>query len=78
MSPVSYSDLFSLNLDREYDEDIFTGDMVRMGQNLHPHFEVIAVCGDKLWVRNLQSGEDHIGLTCRARKINCQPVQMAA
>jgi hypothetical protein len=78
MNSVSYSDLFSLNLDRGYDEDIFAGDVVRMGQNLYPHFEVIAVSGDKIWVRNLQSGEDHIGLACRARKIDGEPVQMAA
>ena len=73
MTLSSYSDVFSINHDREYDEDIQVGDVVRTGANLHPHFEVVAVHGDKAWVRDLQNGSDHLALVSRCRKINGQP-----
>jgi len=76
MTSLSYCDIFSINLDREYEEEIFAGDMVRMGQNLYPHFEVVAVRGDKVWVRDLETNADHIALTSRCRKINGAPVEI--
>jgi hypothetical protein len=69
MSSLSYSDLFSINMDREYDEEICAGAVVRMGQNLFPHFMVLAVRGDKAWVRDLETATDHIALIARCRSI---------
>jgi hypothetical protein len=69
MTMPSYSDVFSIVLDREHDEDIQAGDIVRTGENLHPHFTVVAISGDKAWLRNLQSGADSLGLLSRCRKI---------
>ena len=66
---TSYSDVFSINHDREYDEDIQPGDLVRTGVNLHPHFEVVAVHGDKAWVRNVQNGADHLAQLDRCRRL---------
>ena len=40
MSLSSYSDVFAINHDRDYDEEISPGDLVRTGPNLFPHFEV--------------------------------------
>lgn len=74
MSLPSYSDVFSISLDRGYDEDIRVGDLVRTGPNLFPHFDVIAVHGDKAWVRNVQTGVDHLAFVSRCRKINGEPV----
>jgi hypothetical protein len=73
MTLSSYSDVFSISHDREYDEHIGVGDLVRTGPNLYPHFEVVAVHGDKAWVRNVQNGADHLALLTRCRKINGQP-----
>jgi len=78
MTLSSYSDVFSISHDRDYEEDIQAGDIVRTGPNLYPHFEVVAVHGDKAWVRNLQNGADHLALVSRCRKINGQPVDDAA
>jgi hypothetical protein len=78
MSLSSYSDVFSIDHDRGYDEDIHAGDLVRTGPNLFPHFEVVAVHGDKAWVRNVQTGADHLAMICRCRKINGQPIAQAA
>jgi hypothetical protein len=75
MTSLSYCDIFSINLDREHDEAIYPGDMVRMGQNFYPHFEVVAVRGDKVRFRDLTTGVDHLGLTSRCRKINGAPVE---
>jgi hypothetical protein len=69
MSLSSYSDVFAIAHERGYDEHIQVGDLVRTGANLHPHFEVVAVSGDKAWVRNLQSGADSLALLDRCRKI---------
>ncbi len=78
MSLSSYSDVFSISHDREYEEEISVGDLVRTGTNLFPHFEVLAVHGDKAWVRNVINGVDHLALLSRCRKINGQPVAAAA
>jgi hypothetical protein len=78
MTLSSYSDVFSISHDRAYVEDIHPGDMVRTGPNLFPHFEVVAVHGDKAWVRDVQNGADHLALLSRCRKINGQPVAEAA
>ena len=69
MGQISYSDVFSISHDRGYEEDIHAGDVVRMGPNLFPHFEIIAICGDKAWVRNTQNGQDNIAQLSRCRKI---------
>lgn len=69
MSLSSYSDVFELCLERDHDEDIIAGDLVRTGLNLCPQFEVIAVFGQKAWVRNVDNGEDHLALLSRCRKI---------
>lgn len=73
MSLSSYSDVFAINHDRDYEETISAGDLVRTGHNLYPHFEVLAVHGDKAWVRNVLTGSDHLALVSRCRKINGQP-----
>jgi hypothetical protein len=73
MSPTSYSDIYSITHDREVDEEIHAGDLVRTGPNLFPHFEVIAIHGDKCWVRNVQSGVDGLTPITRCRKINGAP-----
>ncbi len=73
MSPVSYSDVFSLQLEREYEEEIRPGDLVRTSQNLYPHFNVIAVSGDKAWLRNIETGLDGLTALSRCRKVNGQP-----
>jgi hypothetical protein len=78
MSLSSYSDVFSICHDREYDEDIHAGDLVRMGTNLFPHYEVIAVHGDQAWVRNLQNGADHLARLSRCRKIRSEALAIAA
>jgi hypothetical protein len=70
VTQVSYSDLFDITHDRGYDEVIVAGDLVRTGPNLFPHFTVIAVNGDKAWVRNVQTGADGLAELSRCRKIN--------
>ena len=78
MTLSSYSDVFSINHDRGYDEEIRPGDLVRTGPNLFPHFEVVAVHGDKAWVRNVQNGTDHLALLSRCRRINGPTLAEAA
>lgn len=45
------------------------GDIVRTGENLHPHFRVIAVSEDRAWVRDSQYGTDHIVPVDRCNRI---------
>jgi len=78
MSLSSYSDVYAIDHDRGYDEEISAGDLVRTGPNLYPHFLVLAVHGDKAWVRDISNGSDHLALVSRCRKINGQPFQQAA
>lgn len=78
MSLPSYSDVFSIRHERDHDEEILAGDIVRSGPNLFPHFEVVAVHGDKAWVRNVQNGADHLALLARCRKVQPAPIALAA
>lgn len=78
MTMPSYLDVFELSLDREADEEIRVGDHVRTGDNRHPQFAVVAVSGDKAWVRNLQSGADSLASLSRCRKIENGALAYAA
>jgi hypothetical protein len=78
MSPSSYSDVFAISHEREYEEHIQAGDVVRSGPNLFPYFEVIAVDGDKAWVRDVQTGADHLTLLSRCRRIMPESQAVAA
>jgi hypothetical protein len=78
MSLSSYSDVFGISHDREHDEHIQAGDLVRSGANLFPHFEVIAVDGDTAWVRNVQNGADHLAPLARCRKLQPEALPLAA
>jgi hypothetical protein len=78
MSLSSYSDVFAIEHERGYEEEILIGDLVRTGPNLFPHFEVLAVHDEKVWVRNVSNGSDHLALLSRCRKINGQAFAHAA
>ena len=73
MVSISYSDVYDIDHARGYDEEIAVGDLVRTGPNLFPHFRVIAVHGDKAWVRNTENGSDGLAMLERCRRINGQP-----
>lgn len=77
MTSSSYCDVFALRLDRKHDEEIRVGDHVRTGDNHFPHFEVIALHGDKAWLRDVDTGGDHIALRARCRAI-AAPLRSAA
>ena len=78
MSLPSYSDVFSICHDREVEEEIHPGDRVRTGPNAYPQFEVIAVSGDKAWVRNVVSGADSVTALSRCRAIPRPELALAA
>jgi hypothetical protein len=73
MTMSSYSDVYAIDHDRTEHEDIQVGDLVRTGPNLYPHYTVIAVSGEKVWVRNVQTGVDGLTPLTRCRKINGGP-----
>ena len=73
MLKVSYSDLFGIQHERGYEEHIAEGDMVRTGSNSGPFFRVLAVDGDRAWLRNVQNGMDGIVDVNRCRKVNGAP-----
>jgi hypothetical protein len=77
MTPLSYADLFGITFEREYEEEILPGDLVRMGSNFHPFFEVIAVRGDKVWVRNIDTDADHISPLNYCRKLSARAIGSA-
>lgn len=41
-------------------EGISVGDVIRAGENFHPHYQVIALTEDRAWIRDTQHGTDHI------------------
>jgi hypothetical protein len=69
MVQSSYMDVFSISSERGYDEHIQVGDLVCTGPNLHPQFSVIAVDGEKAWVRNVANGADGLTKLAQCRKV---------
>ena len=39
---------------------LHVGDIVRIGDNRFPHYKIIAVSGERAWVRDVQFGTDHV------------------
>jgi hypothetical protein len=74
---LSYSDVFDIDHHLDAPEDLHPGDLVRTGPNYHPHFTVIAVSGDKVWVRNVETGVDALTDVTRCRLLD-QPIALAA
>ena len=70
MLQVSYTDLIEISAEHEGDEDVQVGDLVKTGPNLYPHYSVIAVHGDKVWVRDVQTGMDGLTNLVLCKKIN--------
>ncbi len=48
---------------------VTVGDLIRTGDNFHPHYRVIAVTDDKAWISDVQRGSDHVVPIARCRKI---------
>jgi hypothetical protein len=48
---------------------IRAGDAVRTGANRHPFYRVIAIDGDRAWLRDVQHATDHIVPLARCRRI---------
>jgi hypothetical protein len=69
----SYSDVFGISHDHDDGEEVHVGDRVRTGNNHYPQFLVIAVNGDKAWVRNVLTGADSLALLSRCRRVEPQP-----
>jgi hypothetical protein len=44
------------------------GDVVRTGDNLYPQYEVVAISGDRAWIRDIQYRTDNIVPICALRK----------
>ena len=77
--PLSnYAGVFGISQEREREEHIQAGDLVRSGANLFPYFTVIAVNDDKAWVRDVQTGADHLMLLSRCRKMIAEALAVAA
>lgn len=55
---------------RGCDQEIRAGDLVAAGQDEHPRFEVLAVHGDKAWLRDVETGSDHLALIGHCRRLD--------
>jgi hypothetical protein len=36
------------------------GDLVRTGDNRYPHYEIVAISGNRAWIRDVQYDTDHV------------------
>jgi hypothetical protein len=53
----------------EATSQVAVGDMIRTGENFHPHYQVIAMTEDRAWIRDTQHGTDHVVPIDRCRRI---------
>ena len=75
---MSYSDLYQINHERDWHEDIVVGDLVRTGPNPSPPCTVVAVRDDTAWVRNVETGAQALTALNRCRRIEQQAAAKAA
>jgi hypothetical protein len=66
---ISYCDLHETGDTHPTPEAILAGDVVRTGPNQHPQWRVIAVDGEKAWLRDLQTHADGVTDVHRCRKV---------
>jgi hypothetical protein len=78
MTLSSYSDIFGISHEHTHGEEILPGDLVQTGLNHYPQFEVLAVSGEKAWVRDVQTGADHLAQLNRLRKLESVRLSIAA
>jgi len=73
----SYSDVFGITHEHDGEEDVHLGDIVRMGANFYPQYVVVAIDGDKAWVRNVLNGADSLALLSRCRRVGPRSADLA-
>jgi len=69
MSAISYRDVFEIEHDQS-SEELAVGDLVQTGPNLFPRFEIVAISGETVWVRNVSSRQDALLPASRCRKVS--------
>ena len=52
------------------EDSIRVGDLVRTGPNAWPTYVIVALDGDKAWVRNADNGADGLTQTARCRRVH--------
>jgi hypothetical protein len=45
------------------------GDLVQTGDNRYPQYEIVAMSGDRAWIRDVQYGCDHVVPVGRLRQV---------
>ncbi len=60
MVQVSYADVFAIRPEPASEGEIQCGDVVRTGPGPYPRYTVIAIHDDKVWLRNVQNGQDAV------------------
>ena len=48
---------------------ISVASFARDGENAHPHYQLIAIGDDSAWMRDVQSGTDHVLPKARSQNI---------
>jgi hypothetical protein len=66
---MSYLDVFHIQLPT-YEHDISSGDLVTLGENAGPFYEVVVVRAGKAWVRSVTQGADTLVSVQRCRRIS--------
>ena len=46
------------------------GDTVRTGENRFPQYTIIAISGERAWIRDVQYGDDHVVAVTSLRRIS--------
>lgn len=57
------------DLPSDWAAHVSVGDVIRTGENFHPHYEVIAMTEDRAWIRDTQHGTDHVVPIDRCQRI---------
>lgn len=70
MSAISYRDVFEIEHDQSGSDELNVGDLVQTGPNLFPRFEIVAISGETVWVRNVNTRQDALLPASRCRKVS--------
>lgn len=67
VTQVSYADLFGI-VHEERDEPLGEGDLVITGACDHPRYRIVAIQGDRAWIRS-ENGADYVVRIDRCKRV---------
>ena len=66
---MSYGDVLGLNAPPEGDKDLQEGETVTTWHNSYPQYYIVAIRGNRVWLRNVYNHSDFVADIANCRRV---------